>query len=49
MKPLLAKETYATIYPLSYLFPTTKVENETDKELNSQINPPTFKVLALPH
>jgi len=30
MEPLLAKDTYATVYPLSRPLPTIKVEKETD-------------------
>jgi len=47
MEPLLAEETYATVYPLSHLLPTIKVETEMDQDQNRQINPPTSKVLSL--
>jgi len=48
MQPLLAEETYATVYPLSRPLPTIKVEKETDQDRNRQINPPTSKELSLP-
>ena len=48
MKPLLAEETYPTLYPLSPPLPTIKVEKETDQDRNRQINPPTSKEFSLP-
>jgi len=48
MEPLLAEETYATVYPLSRLLPTIEVETETDQDGNRQIKPPTSKELSLP-
>jgi len=38
MAPLLAEETYATVYPLSRPLPTIKVEKETHQDRNRQIN-----------
>jgi len=48
MEPLLAKETYATVDPLSRPLPTIKVEKEMDQDLNRPINPPTSEEFALP-
>jgi len=48
MEPLLAEETYATVYPVSHVLPTIKVEMETDQDGNRQIKPPTSKELFLP-
>jgi len=48
IEPLLAEETYTTAYPLSCPLLTIKVEKETDQDRKRQINPPTFKYLALP-
>jgi len=48
MEPLLAEETYPTVYPLSRPLPTIKVEKETDQDRNRQINPPTSEELSLP-
>jgi len=47
MEPLLAEETYATVYPLSRPLPSIEVEKETDQDRNRQINPPTSKELSL--
>jgi len=48
MEPLLVKEAYATVYPLSRPLPTIKVEKEMDQDRHRQINPPTSKELSLP-
>jgi len=48
MEPLLAEETYATVYPLSRPLPTIKVDKEMDQDRNRQINPPTFREFSLP-
>jgi len=48
MEPLLAEETYATVYSLSGPLPTIKVENETDQDRNRKINTPTSKEFSLP-
>ena len=48
MEPLLAEETYATVYPLSHPLPTIKVEKEKAHDQNRQINPPTSKHVTLP-
>jgi len=48
MEPLLAEETYTTVYSLSRPLSTIKVEKETNQDRNRQINPPTSKELSLP-
>jgi len=48
MQPLLAEETYATVYPISRPLPNIKVEKETDQDRNRHINPPTSKEPFLP-
>ena len=47
-EPLLAEETYTTVYPLSRPLPTIKVEKEMDQDRNRQINPPTSNEFSLP-
>jgi len=47
MELLLAKETDATVYPLSGPLRTIKVEKETAQDQNRQINPPISKELCL--